>query len=79
VADPIHVATSRVVDRDAVLALLDERGIAAEAGDGDLALEVRCGDCVALLVELEALVRDAELPLVPVAADGRIFLRPPGD
>jgi hypothetical protein len=79
VAGSINVETARSVDRQTVLELLEERGLDAKAGDSDLTVEVRCDDCGELLVELETLVRDAELPLVPVEADGRIFLRPPGD
>jgi hypothetical protein len=75
----IELETARAVDRDAVLELLAQRGLEAKAGPDDLVVEVRCGDCAELLAELEALVREAELPLVPVETDGRIFLRLPGD
>jgi hypothetical protein len=77
--ESIELETARAVDRDAVLELLAQRGLDAKAGADDLVIDVRGGDCAELLAELEALVREAELPLVPVEADGRIFLRPPGD
>jgi hypothetical protein len=79
VAGSINVQTARTVDRQTVLDLLAKRGLEAKPGDGDLTVEVRCDNCADLLVELEALVRQAELPLIPVEDDGRIFLRPPGD
>jgi hypothetical protein len=79
VAGSINVQTARIVDRQTVLELLEERGLEAKAGDSDLTVEVRCDDCAELLVELETLVREAQLPLVPVEDEGRIFLRPPGD
>ena len=73
----VEVETARLPDREAVLALLQERGVTAEPRE-DLSIDVR-GERDEVLAELEALVREAELPLVPVEADGRIFLRPPGD
>lgn len=74
-----RLETSRTPDRDAVLKLLRERDIAAEPGDDELSIEVRDRDGVDLLSELETLVRESELPLVPVHADGLIYLRPQGD
>jgi hypothetical protein len=79
VTKSIQLETARAVDRDAVLLILEERGITAKAANGELAIEVDCGDCGQVLLELEALVRESELPLVPIEAGGRIFLRPPGD
>jgi hypothetical protein len=79
VTGSINVETARTVDRQTILELLEERGLQAKAGGSDLTVEVRCDDRGELLAELETLVREAQLPLVPVEDDGRIFLRPPGD
>ena len=74
----VEVETARLPDREAVLALLQERGVKAEPREDTLSIDVR-GDRDEVLAELEALVREAELPLVPVEGDGKIFLRPPAD
>jgi hypothetical protein len=86
-ADEIELQMARLVDRDAVLEALRERGVEAEAIDeeGTLGVRVPCGDgesdrtCDDLLAEMESLVADAGLPLVPQRGDGFVFLRPPGD
>jgi hypothetical protein len=83
-ADAIEVEVAREADLEAVKALLQERGFEPEETEheGHVALEVRCdGDsdraCSDITSDLEAVVAEAGLPLVPVRAEGRVFLRPP--
>ena len=84
--DEIELQVARVVDREAVLAALREHGVEAEPTEdaGALGVRVPCGDgdseqtCEELLAQLEKLVADAGLPLVPQRGDGFVFLRPPG-
>ena len=83
----IDVEVARVVDGDALLAVLRERGVEAEPlEDGDrIGFRIPCGDegadrlCDDMLAQVEALVAEAGLPLVPQRGDGFVFLRPPGD
>ena len=83
----IDVEVARVVDGDALLEVLRERGVEAEPfEDGDrIGFRIPCGEegadrvCDDVLAQVEALVADAGLPLVPQRGDGFIFLRPPGD
>ena len=85
-ADEIELQMARLVDRDAVLEVLRERGVEAEPieAEGALGIRVPCGDgeseqtCEELLAEMESLVAEAGLPLVPERGDGFVFLRPPG-
>ena len=84
--DSVPVEVTRVPDRDELLRVLAERGLDARAVDGDwLGIEIPCGDgdddqaCADVAHQVETLIADAGLPLVPVLADGRIFVRPPGD
>ena len=84
VSDSVQVGVPRTVDRDHVLEALAERGHQARALDDDqnVALEIPCGGdavaaCNELLAELEALVGELDVPLVPVLGDGAVFLRPP--
>ena len=86
-ADEIELQVARVVDREALLETLRARGVEAEPLDGDDVLGVRipCGEgeseraCEELLAQMEALVADSALPLVPQRGEGFVFLRPPGD
>lgn len=83
----IELEVARVVDRDALLEVLEARGIAAEPLEEDdrLGFRIPCADgeadsaCNELLAQLEVLVADAGLPLVPQRGEGFVFLRPPGD
>ncbi|MBD0348956.1 MAG: hypothetical protein ICV59_07375 [Thermoleophilia bacterium] len=82
--DRVQVEMPRVVERDRVLEALRQRGHEARPLDDDqnVALEVPCGGesaaaCSELLAELEALVGELDVPLVPVLGDGAVFLRPP--
>jgi hypothetical protein len=86
-ADEIELQVARVVDREALLETLRARGIEAEPieTEGVLGVKVPCADgdseqaCDELLAQMEQLVAEAELPLVPQRGDGFVFLRPPGD
>jgi hypothetical protein len=82
--DEVHVELSRTNDRDQVLQALAQRGHEARPTeeDGWPAIEVPCdGDaaraCDDLVAELETLVGELAVPLVPVRGDGVIYLRPP--
>lgn len=85
--ETVEVQVARVVDRDALQEVLRERGIEAEQlADGEaLGFRIPCGDggseraCTELLAQLEDVVADAGLPLVPQRGDGFVFLRPPAD
>ena len=85
-ADEIEVQVARVVDGEAVRAVLRERGVDAEPLEGDtLGFRVPCADgaaddaCGDLMAQMEDLVAETGLPLVPQRGDGFVFLRPPGD
>ena len=86
-SESIELQVARVVDQEALLEVLAERGIDAEPlDDGDtLGFRIPCDDgasdaaCGDLLARLEDLVADTGLPLVPQRGDGFVFLRPPGD
>jgi hypothetical protein len=83
----IELQVARVVDRDALMGELEARGIAAELLDEDglLGFRVPCDDgesetaCGELLAQVEDIVAEAGLPLVPQQGDGFVFLRPPSD
>ena len=82
--DEVYVELPRIKDRDEVLQALAQRGHEARPTeeDGWPAIEVPCdGDsdraCDDLAAELETLVGELEVPLVPVRGDGVIYLRPP--
>jgi hypothetical protein len=84
----LEVEVARTVDRDQVLQALAARRIEAkplDEHDGRLAIEVACADgerddvCDELFAELEAWITEEGVPLVPLRANGSIFLRPPGD
>jgi hypothetical protein len=84
VADEVYVELPRVADRDRVLEALAQRGHEARPAeeDGWPAIEVPCdGDadtaCADLVGELEALVGELDVPLVPVRGEGVVYLRPP--
>ena len=73
--------TARTPDRDRLRAALAEGGFEAREldEDGTPALEVPCDGCEDLIQRIEAWLAENELPLVPVLADGRVILRPPGE
>jgi hypothetical protein len=76
----VAVQTMRTVDRDWLLQALAEHGHDARpvGGDEGLSVEVACDGCTELLSDLEHLVGELGLPLVPMMADGAVILRPPG-
>ncbi|MFN2468427.1 MAG: hypothetical protein ABR521_09925 [Gaiellaceae bacterium] len=81
----VAVEMTRIPDRDEVLRILEEQGLEARPVDAEdwLGLELPCGEgddaCAEVLHRLETSLAQSGLPLVPLLADGRIFLRPPGD
>jgi hypothetical protein len=74
----VAVQTMRTVDRDWLLRTLVEHGHEAKPIDDGLAVEVSCDGCEALYSELEHLVGELGLPLIPLMAEGSVILRPPG-
>ena len=84
--ESIELQVARVVDQEALLQVLSDRGIDAEPLEGEaLGFRIPCDDGAAdeasgdLLAQLEDLVADTGMPLVPQRGDGFVFLRPPGD
>jgi hypothetical protein len=85
-SESIELQVARIVDREALVQVLQSHGLAPEPFEnaGVIGVRVPCGDeadhgCEELLARLEPLVADLELPLVPVRADGFVFLHPPAD
>jgi hypothetical protein len=84
VVDDVYVELPRINDRDRVLDALAQRGHEARPTeeDGWPAIEVPCdresaSACDDLVGELETLVGELDVPLVPVRGDGVVYLRPP--
>jgi hypothetical protein len=82
--DDVYVELPRINDRDRVLDALAQRGHEARPTEegGWPAIEVPCdrdaaSACDDLVGELEALVGELDVPLVPVRGDGVVYLRPP--
>ena len=79
-AGTIDVHAARIPDRDKLVELLREHGVAAEP-HGELDIEVQCGDddaaCDELLAEVEGLVMDLGATMIPIKHEGVIYLRPP--
>jgi hypothetical protein len=82
--DEVYVELPRIKDRDRVLDALARRGHEARPTeeDGWPAIEVSCDGeagnaCDDLVAELETLVGDLDVPLVPVRGDSVVYLRPP--
>ena len=81
----VHVGVARVGDRNHLLSVLRDRGLEPRelADDSLLGFEIPCdeGDpdriCADVLAEMETIVAESGLPLVPVKAEGAVFLRPP--
>jgi hypothetical protein len=86
-SDEIQVQVARVVDREAILEVLEANGMAAQPieEEGVLGFRIPCEDgeseraCDDLVATVESLIADAGLPLVPQRGDGFVFLRPPAD
>jgi hypothetical protein len=84
--ESIELQVARVVDHEALQVALSDRGIEAEPlGDDALGFRIPCDDgaadraCDEVLAQLEDVVAETGLPLVPQRGDGFVFLRPPGD
>jgi hypothetical protein len=82
VTDAITVDVARSPDRESLVAALREHGVDVRETD-DAGLEIPCGDdaarmCDEIVHELETWIAETGLPLVPVAAEDRVVLRPPG-
>jgi hypothetical protein len=86
-SDEIEVQVARVVDREAILEVLEANGIAAQPIEEEdvLGFRIPCEDreseraCDDLVATVESLIAEAGLPLVPQRGDGFVFLRPPAD
>ncbi len=74
----LQVEVARLPEQAQLLVMLEARGFAARPL-ADLAVEVACEDCEALLHELDAWIAELDLPLVPLRAGDRIILHPPAD
>jgi hypothetical protein len=76
----LHMETARTVDRDWLVRELEDHGYEARLVD-DVGVEIGCDDatsaCDELLHELETWIADRDLPLVPMKAEGAIYLGPP--
>ena len=84
--ESIELQVARVVDQEALQTVLADRGIDAEPLGGEaLGFRIPCDDgaadqaCDDVLAQLEDLVAETGLPLVPQRGEGFVFLRPPGD
>jgi len=68
-------------DLDALLAALKERGLAAEIADeeGEPVIEIPCAesDADSVIGEVESVLGELGLPLVPQKGEGKIFIHPP--
>jgi len=77
----ISVETTRIVDRDALRAVLAEHGLEPDTQerDGTFALELECDErrCRELVHAIEEWMAENEVPLVPQLVDDRLILRPP--
>jgi len=79
-AGTIDVHAARIPDRDRLVELLREHGLAAEP-HGELEIRVPCEDegeaCDELFARVESLVMDLGATMIPTKHDGVIYLRPP--
>jgi hypothetical protein len=73
----IDVHAARIPDRDKLLGLLREHGLAAEP-HGELELVVEADDGNGeVFHEVEGLILQIGAPFVPIKHDGVIYVRPP--
>jgi hypothetical protein len=76
----IDLHAARIPDRDKLVDLLREHGLAAEP-HGELDIQVPCEDqgdtCDELFTHVETLVMDLGATMIPIEHDGVIYLRPP--
>ena len=82
-AESVHVEVARTVERDELLEVLHARGLDARPVEGDeVGIEIPCDTdagrvCDDVVADVEALIAESGLPLVPVRANGAVFIRPP--
>lgn len=80
----VHVAWTGI-DRDALLRALEERGLEPRVRDDadEPTIEIECTKadaeqvCAEVVAEVEKLIDELGLALVPERAEDRVFLRPP--
>jgi hypothetical protein len=73
------------VDRDALLSALEQRGLEPRVTDhaGEPVIEIPCEEsdvarlCDDVMAEVETLLAEQSLPLVPERDENRVFVRPP--
>jgi hypothetical protein len=73
------------VDRDELMSALERRGLEPKVVDeaGESVIEIPCAEsdvarlCDDVMAEVESLLAELELPLVPERNEDRVFLRPP--
>jgi hypothetical protein len=80
-SESVQIEAARIPDRDRLLALLVDHGLAAEP-DGEVDIRIPCGDdpeveCDEVLAHVESVVMDLGAPFVPVKHEGVIYVRPP--
>jgi hypothetical protein len=80
-ANTIDVHAARIPDRDHLMEMLREHGLAAEP-HGELEIRVPCGDedpgaCDDLFAHVESVVMDLGAQMIPITHEGAIYLRPP--
>jgi hypothetical protein len=79
-AGTIDVHAARIPDRDKMVEVLREHGLAAEP-HGELEIRVPCDDageaCDDLFEHVEGVVLDLGATMIPIKHDGVIYLRPP--
>ena len=83
--DAVPVEVARIPDLEELLRALKAHGLEAREHQGDdwLGVEIPCGEeataCEDVVHQLETWLAEMSLPLVPVRAEGRVFLRPPSN
>lgn len=76
----VHVEAARIPDRDRLLQLLEEQGLAPRA-ENEVGIEVPCDDeseaCDEVFAYVESVIMDIGAPFVPIKHEGVIYIRPP--
>ena len=80
-AETVQVEAARIPDRDRLLELLVEHGLAAEPV-GEVEIRIPCDEadqaaCDEVLEHVESVVFDLGAPFVPIKHEGVIYVRPP--
>ena len=80
-AETVQVEAARIPDRDRLLELLVEHGLAAEPV-GEVELKIPCDEadeaaCDEVMEHVESVVFDLGAPFVPIKHEGVIYGRPP--